>query len=100
MLENDKSSLYDEDGEICADCAITYDEEEEVNEGKWALRDRLKSRVLWASLIGCLCTIFSVFGIWDKIGITAAGFNEVIAAIGTMLTAFGVLNDPTNREGF
>lgn len=71
-----------------------------MNENKWALRDRLKSKVLWAAVVGCIMTIFSAFGLWDKIGITAAGFSEVVAAIGAVLAAFGVFNDPTNREGF
>ena len=67
---------------------------------KWALRDRLKSRVLWAAVIGCMMTVCSVFGLWEKIGITAEGFNEIAASAGAVLAAFGVFNDPTNREGF
>ncbi|MBR0060137.1 MAG: hypothetical protein IJP68_01530 [Selenomonadaceae bacterium] len=71
-----------------------------MNGNKWALRDRLRSKVLWAAIVGCIMTIFSAFGIWDKIGITATGFSEVVAAIGAVLAAFGVFNDPTNREAF
>lgn len=68
--------------------------------GKWALRDRLRSRVLWAAVIGCIMTVFSALHLWDKIGITAEGFSEIVAAVGAVLAAFGVFNDPTNREGF
>ena len=68
--------------------------------GKWALRDRLKSRVLWAAVAGCVMTVCSVFGVWEKIGITAGGFSEIAASVGAVLAAFGVFNDPTNREGF
>ena len=71
-----------------------------MKQNKWALRDRLKSRVLWAALAGCLMTVCSVFGVWERIGITAEGFREIIAAVGAVLAAFGVFNDPTNREGF
>ena len=67
---------------------------------KWALRDRQKSKVLWAAIVGCIMTVFSVFGMWEKIGITAEGFKEIAGAVGAVLAAFGVFNDPTNKEGF
>ena len=71
-----------------------------MNDNKWALRDRLRSKVLWAAVVGCIMTVFSVFNLWDKIGITAEGFKEIAASVGLVLAAFGVFNDPTNREGF
>lgn len=75
-------------------------ETSEPTESKWALKDRLKSPVLWSALVGCVATIFSVLGIWEKIGITSEQFSDIIGAIGAMLTAFGILNNPTDREGF
>ena len=72
----------------------------EKKPGKWALRGRLRSKVVWASLIGCFITVFSVFDIWSKIGITAEGFREIAASVGAVLAAFGIFNDPTNKEGF
>ena len=71
-----------------------------MKQNRWALRDRLKSRVLWAAVAGCIMTVFSVFGVWERIGITAEGFREIVAAVGAVLAAFGVFNDPTNREAF
>ena len=68
--------------------------------GKWALRDRLRSRVLWAAVLGCLMTVCSAFDLWHRLGVTAEGFREVAASVGAVLAAFGVFNDPTNREGF
>lgn len=67
---------------------------------KWDLRNRLKSKVLWSAIIGCLITVFSVFGVWDKIGITAEGFSEIVGSVGALLAAFGVLNDPTSPDRF
>lgn len=72
----------------------------EPHVSKWALRDRLRSKVLWAAVVGCIMTIFSAFGLWEKLGITAEHFSEVVAAVGAVLAAFGVFNDPTNKEGF
>lgn len=68
--------------------------------GKWALRDRLRSKVLWAALLGCVITICSAFDLWSKIGITADCFREIAASVGAVLAAFGVFNDPTSREAF
>ena len=100
MLENDNSSLIAED-EYCEDCQIHYSDERMVKkDNKWAMRDRLRSRVLWTAIIGCICTVFSALGVWEKIGVSADGFSEIAGAVGAVLAAFGVLNDPTNREGF
>ena len=67
---------------------------------RWALRDRLRSKVLWAAVLGCVITVCSAFDLWGRLGITAEGFREVAASVGAVLAAFGVFNDPTNREGF
>ena len=88
----------------CGECEITYTnlapEEPEKTDGKWALRDRLRSRALWAALAGLLITILSAFDVWDAIGITAPQLQGILTAIGAVLAAFGVFNDPTERERF
>ena len=66
----------------------------------WALRDRLRSKVLWAAVLGGVMQLFSALGLWAKLGVTAEGFSEIMVAAGAILEAFGVFNDPTNREGF
>lgn len=78
----------------------TAPQEETKPQGKWALRDRLRSKVLWAAVLGCLMTVGSAFDLWSRLGITAEGFREIAASVGAVLAAFGVFNDPTNREGF
>ena len=93
-----------EENTECEECEITYtdlapeDPEEPVK--KWALRDRLRSRALWAALAGLLITILSAFDVWDAIGITAPQLQGILTAMGAVLAAFGVLNDPTERERF
>ena len=107
MLENDRSSLMEDDGESGAnveefnrryETSPTTEQETQVN--KWALRGRLRSKTAWAATVGVIIVVFSVFNIWEKIGITVEGFREIATAIGAMLAEFGVFNDPTNREGF
>lgn len=71
-----------------------------MDDNKWALRDRLKSRALWAALAGLVIVICGAFDLWDKIGITQTELQAVFTAIGAVLAAFGVFNDPTERDRF
>lgn len=91
----------------CEECEITYTnlapeepEKQEKQESKWALRDRLRSRALWAALAGLLVTVLSAFDAWEYIGITAPQFQGILTAIGAVLAAFGVFNDPTSKGRF
>ena len=63
-------------------------------------QNRFKSKALWASIIGLIVTVFSVFNVWQKIGIDSEAFSAIVAAVGSVLSAFGIFNDPTNKEGF
>ena len=87
---------------MCEKFNEVYEEtsQKEPAKNKWALRDRLKSKVLWAAVIGCIITVISAFDAWQYIGIDANGFREIAASVGAVLAAFGVFNDPTNKEGF
>lgn len=91
------------DENTCDECEITYTNlapEPKKPEGKWALRDRLRSRALWAALAGLLVTVLSAFDVWDAIGITAPQLQGILTAMGAVLAAFGVFNDPTERDRF
>lgn len=67
---------------------------------KWDLRGRLRSKAAWAAVAGLVMIILSVFNVWSKIGITMDGFREIMAAIGAVLDAFGIFNDPTSPDRF
>ena len=67
---------------------------------KWALKDRLRSKVLWAAVLGAVIQIITILGLWDKIGITSEVFKGVAVSIGAILEAFGVFNNPTDRNAF
>ena len=67
---------------------------------RWAMRDRLRSRVLWVSVIAELVKIAEEIYTWIKYGFTPGGLEVILLAVCMILTIFGILNDPTNREGF
>lgn len=60
-------------------------------------QNRFKSWALWASVAGALWIILSAFGVTEAIGITESVYTQVIDAIGVILIAFGIVNNPTDK---
>ena len=63
-------------------------------------QNRLKSWAVWVSTLGALWTILNAFGLTEKWGIPETTFKTVVDAVGVILIGFGILNDPTNKNGF
>ena len=61
-------------------------------------QNRFKSWALWLSILGALSVILSAFGVWEKLGLTSEGVETIITAIGSVLTAFGIVNNPTSSD--
>ena len=64
------------------------------------LKERLKSWAVWVSVLGALGVIFNAFGLFEPMGIDSKTFDMVVNAVGTILIAFGILNNPTDKTGF
>ena len=64
------------------------------------VQNRFKSWALWVSVAGALWTILAAFGLPEKIGLTNETFNAVLNAVGAILIAFGIVNNPTDKENF
>ena len=60
-------------------------------------QNRFKSWALWVSVIGAVWTVLSAFGVPEKIGITDETFTTVVNAVGVILIAFGIVNNPTDK---
>lgn len=67
---------------------------------KVAVKDRLKSWAVWTSVFGALAVILNAFGVFEKIGIDSTSFDMVVNAVGSVLIAFGILNNPTDKTAF
>lgn len=63
-------------------------------------QNRFRSWAMWVSVAGAVWVIASAFGLTDRLGITESTFRTVLDAAGTILTAFGILNNPTDKEKF
>lgn len=63
-------------------------------------QSRWKSKVVWATLIATLLTLFGNLGLYEAIGITQAPLQALADAVLALLTAYGVLNNPTDPNNF
>jgi len=63
-------------------------------------QNRFKSKVAWLAAAALLLFILKNYGLLTPIGLTEESFNELTTLIFAVLTAFGIFNDPTNKEGF
>lgn len=62
-------------------------------------QNRFKSWALWVSVAGALWTIASAVGLTEMWGIEETTFKTILDAVGAILIAFGIVNNPTNKEG-
>lgn len=86
MSENDKTAILNkiESGEMKVQ----------------KVQPRWRSWAMWLSVLGALWTIASALGLPEKWGINEGTFRTIVDAVGVVLIAFGVLNNPTDPENF
>lgn len=61
-------------------------------------QNRFKSWALWVSVFGALWVILSAFGVPEMIGLEENTYTTVIDAVGAVLIAFGIVNNPTDSS--
>lgn len=64
------------------------------------VQSRFRSWALWLSVIGALWTIASALGLPEKWGIQEGTFRVIVDSVGVILTAFGIMNNPTDPDNF
>ena len=65
-----------------------------------SIKERLKSWVVWTDILAAVFIILNHTGVLAHIGITANEWGILVDAVGSLLIAFGVLNNPTDRDHF
>ncbi|GAB6174518.1 hypothetical protein JCM15765_39960 [Paradesulfitobacterium aromaticivorans] len=63
-------------------------------------QNRLKSPVAWGALAALALFILKTYGLLSAIGLTEDSFKELTNLIFAAAAAFGILNNPTNKDGF
>lgn len=61
-------------------------------------QSRWKSAVMWGAIISQIISIIGLLGLWNTIGMSSDTFQGVATAVLSILTLFGVLNNPTSKN--
>ncbi|WP_147565172.1 phage holin [Clostridium tyrobutyricum] len=61
-------------------------------------QNRFKSKAAWVAVAALLLFILKTYGLLASIGLTEESYKELTTLIFAVLTAFGIFNDPTNKE--
>lgn len=64
------------------------------------IKERLKSWAVWLSVLGAVGVILNATGVFEMIGLDSAEFEIIVNSIGSILIAFGILNNPTDKTAF
>ena len=73
----------------------------EAGEAKFQyVQPRWRSWAMWVSVAGALWTIASALGLPEKWGIQEETFRTILDAVGVILIAFGICNNPTDPQNF
>lgn len=71
-----------------------------MDEKKVSIKERLKSWAVWLSVLGAVGVILNATGVFEKLGLDSTTWNVIINAVGSILIAFGILNNPTDKTAF
>lgn len=63
-------------------------------------QSRWTSWTAWLTLLPVIILLGDTYGLWDLIGMPSDTFTKVFTGIGAILVAFGVFNNPTDKENF
>ena len=63
-------------------------------------QSRFRSKAAWASLLSLVGLCLATSGSYDRLGTTSEVSQTLTTALLATLTAFGVLNNPTDGENF
>lgn len=63
-------------------------------------QSRIKSKAAWLAIAAIISFMLGNYGLYDAIGFTAESFQTLLNLIFVALAAFGVWNNPTDKEQF
>ena len=64
------------------------------------MKERLTSWATWTSVLSFVGLVLLYTGVFDKIGIDLGSWETLVKAFLSALVAFGILNNPTDRQNF
>lgn len=64
------------------------------------MKERLTSWATWLSLLGLIGILLNRFGVFARFGIDLGEWTYFVDYLGSVLIAFGILNNPTDKHNF
>lgn len=64
------------------------------------MRNRFRSPVVWASIAALVLFVLKTYNLLAPVGLTEDSFKELSTLIFAALTAFGIFNNPTDKNSF
>ena len=64
------------------------------------MKERLTSWATWLSLLSFIGLVLSLCGAFEKIGMDLGSWDTLVRSFLASLVAFGILNNPTDRNNF
>jgi uncharacterized membrane protein len=61
-------------------------------------QNRLKSKVLWSSVISLILLILNTAGVFNKIGMSETSIKVILDSILSIFILFGIINNPTDEK--
>jgi uncharacterized membrane protein len=62
--------------------------------------NRFKSPVFWVAIVTNIMLVAKLMGWLELFGITEDSYKEIVLALTSIINAFGIANNPTDKEGF
>lgn len=63
-------------------------------------QNRFASKVAWVTLLPVIILLGDTYGLWNVINMDADTFTKVFMGVLAILTAFGIFNNPSDKENF
>jgi len=63
-------------------------------------QNRFLSWTAWLTLLPIITMLGDTYGLWKIIGMPQDVFTKLFTAVGALLVAFGVFNDPTSKNTY
>ena len=63
-------------------------------------QNRFKSKAAWVAVAALMLFILKNYGLLAPVGLTENSFKELTNLIFSVISAFGIFNDPTTKDSF
>lgn len=63
-------------------------------------QSRFRSKLMWSAVIAQILVILQLTGVIEQLGLDVGALNNIITAGLQIFSLIGILNDPTNADGF